>query len=149
MFSFLIKLIPSFMRKKTIEQHHKQKQSFFTKLVEDDNNFSTINFFLVAATIVGIFLLIVPIIGILVDVWFNHTVTVNLEGMAQYIIAVAGIFGAAGLTNAWTDYSYKKYNTNIFQNNGDQNVSQNTCGIDLNNDNNIDFRELHDDCRDA
>ena len=106
-------------------------------------------FFLVAATIVGIFLLIVPIIGILVDVWFNHTVTVNLEGMAQYIIAVAGIFGAAGLTNAWTDYSYKKYNTNIFQNNGDQNVPQNTCGIDLNNDNNIDFRELHDDCGDA
>lgn len=137
------------MRKKTIEKPHQHNQSFFTKLVEDDNNFSTINFFLVAATIVGILLLIVPIIGILVDVWFNHTITVNLEGMAQYIIAVAGIFGAAGLTNAWTDYSYRKYNTNIFQNNEGQNVHQNTYGIDLNNNNNIDFRELHDDCRDA
>jgi hypothetical protein len=90
------------------------KEGFWTNLVKDDNNFSTVNFFLVAATIVGIALLIVPIVAMCVDVYFNHTITINLSDMAAYIVAVAGIFGAAGLTNAWTEYSYQRYNTNIF-----------------------------------
>lgn len=120
MLKFVLKILPfSFMRK-TINKQSKmnkkeEKQNIFTSLVRDDNNFSTVNFFLVAATIVGICLLIVPIIGIMVDVYYNHTITINLDGMAQYIISVAGIFGAAGLTNAWTEYSYRKYNKNIFE----------------------------------
>ena len=48
----------------TVEQSKKavKKQSMFTKLVRDDNNFSTINLFLVATTFVGILLLIIPMI---------------------------------------------------------------------------------------
>ena len=119
MLKFVLKILPfSFMRK-TINQQSKmnkkeEKQNIFTSLVRDDNNFSTVNFFLVAATIVGIALLIVPIFAMCVDVYFNHTITINLSDMAAYIVAVAGIFGAAGLTNAWTEYSYQRYNTNIF-----------------------------------
>lgn len=111
------------------------KDSFFTNLVKDDNNFSTVNFFLVAATIVGIALLIVPIIAMCVDVYFNHTITINLSDMGAYIVAVAGIFGAAGLTNAWTEYSYQRYNKNIFSEQVDCNTEYESTSIEMNNDN--------------
>ena len=113
------------------------KDSFFTNLVKDDNNFSTVNFFLVAATIVGIALLIVPIIAMCVDVYFNHTITINLSDMGAYIVAVAGIFGAAGLTNAWTEYSYQRYNKNIFSEQVDCNTENESIPIEMNNDNDI------------
>lgn len=113
------------------------KDSFLTNLVKDDNNFSTVNFFLVAATIVGIALLIVPIIAMCVDVYFNHTITINLSDMAAYIVAVAGIFGAAGLTNAWTEYSYQRYNKNIFSEQVDCNKEYESTSTEMNNDNDI------------
>lgn len=113
------------------------KDSFFTNLVKDDNNFSTVNFFLVAATIVGIALLIVPIIAMCVDVYFNHTITINLSDMGAYIVAVAGIFGAAGLTNAWTEYSYQRYNKNIFSEQVDCNKEYESTSTEMNNDNDI------------
>lgn len=100
------------------------KEGFWTNLVKDDNNFSTVNFFLVAATVVGIMLLIMPMIAMGVDIYYNHTLTINLSDMGAYIVAVAGIFGAAGLTNAWTEYSYQRYNANIF--NGENPQKQNT-----------------------
>lgn len=90
------------------------KDGFWTNLVKDDNNFSTVNFFLIAAVIVGIIMLLVPMIGLCVDIYWNHTITVNMDALAAYIIAVAGVWGAAGITNAWTEYSYQKYNSNIF-----------------------------------
>lgn len=123
MFKTIIKFIPTiFMgsRGKHIKINSVNKQSkasndgFWTNLVKDDNNFSTVNFFLIAATIVGILLLIMPMVAMGVDIWFNHTLTINLSDMGSYIIAVAGIFGAAGITNAWTEYSYQKYHANIF-----------------------------------
>ena len=115
------------------------KDSFLTNLVKDDNNFSTVNFFLVAATIVGIALLIVPIIAMCVDVYFNHTITINLSDMGAYIVAVAGIFGAAGLTNAWTEYSYQRYNKNIFSEQVDCNTENESIPIEMNNDNDNDI----------
>lgn len=115
------------------------KDSFLTNLVKDDNNFSTVNFFLVAATIVGIALLIVPIIAMCVDVYFNHTITINLSDMGAYIVAVAGIFGAAGLTNAWTEYSYQRYNKNIFSEQIDCNTENESTSTEMNNDNDNDI----------
>lgn len=125
MFSKITKILPLisvYMRSHRIKKHKADvdqqslnKDGFWTNLVRDDNEFSTVNFFLVAATIVGIALLIVPIFAMGVDVYYNHTITINLSDMAAYIVAVAGIFGAAGLTNAWTEYSYQRYNKNIFE----------------------------------
>ena len=90
------------------------KRNFIMKLIDDDNNFSTANFFLVAMTIVGIVLLLVPVIGMSVDIFFNHTITINLSDLGTYILAVSGIFGVAGISNAWVEYSWNKYNANIF-----------------------------------
>lgn len=121
------------------QKNMNNKDSFLTNLVKDDNNFSTVNFFLVAATIVGIALLIVPIIAMCVDVYFNHTITINLSDMGAYIVAVAGIFGAAGLTNAWTEYSYQRYNKNIFSEQVDCNTEYESTSIEMNNDNDNDI----------
>ena len=84
--------------------------NYFSKLVKENNNVSALNFFLLATLFVGIILLIVPIVGMLVDIFFNHTMTINLSDMALYIGAVAGIFASGGLTSAWTEFSYSKYN---------------------------------------
>ena len=143
MLKTIIKIIPIIMGNRgnhscnNVNNNVNNKDSFLTNLVKDDNNFSTVNFFLVAATIVGIALLIVPIIAMCVDVYFNHTITINLSDMGAYIVAVAGIFGAAGLTNAWTEYSYQRYNKNIFSEQVDCNTENESTPIEMNNDNDI------------
>ena len=88
----------------------KNTDGFLTKLVKEDNNVSALNFFLIATLAVGVILLFIPIIGILVDIWFNHTITINLSDMALYVGAVAGIFAAGGLSSSWTEFAYSKYN---------------------------------------
>lgn len=90
------------------------KRSFVRKLIDDDTNVSAGNFFLVVMTIVGVVMLIVPVAGLVVDLFFNHTITVNLSDLASYVLAVTGIFGVAGLSNAWVEYSWNRYGQNIF-----------------------------------
>ena len=114
------------------ESKKKPEQGFFTKLIDDDNDFSTLNFFLIAMTFVGIMLLIVPMAGLIVDIIYNHTITINLSDLGTYILAVSGIFGVAGLSNAWSEYSWNKYGANIFNGEkpenrieGDQNITNN------------------------
>ena len=102
------------MCKRSKKNDNDSQRNFILKLIDDDNNFSTINFFLVAMTIVGIVMLLVPVIGLIVDIWFNHTITVNLSDLGSYILAVSGIFGVAGISNAWVEYSYNRYGANIF-----------------------------------
>ena len=59
--------------------------------------------------------------------------------MGAYIVAVAGIFGAAGLTNAWTEYSYQRYNKNIFSEQVDCNTEYESTSTEMNNDNDNDI----------
>ena len=96
-----------------------KEDSFFTKLIKEDTNVSMMNFFLIATLAVGVILLFVPVIGMLVDIWFNHTMTINLSDMALYIGAVAGIFAAGGLSSSWTEWAYSKYNVPIITENGE------------------------------
>lgn len=122
----------SFMKGNTDMGNDKKKQGFFLKLIDDDNDFSTLNFFLIAMTFVGIMLLVVPMGGLIVDIIYNHTITINLSDLGTYILAVSGIFGVAGLSNAWSEYSWNKYGANIFNGDkpdntveGDQNITNN------------------------
>lgn len=103
MFKKLLKLVPGLMKSK------KKKESFFDKLIKEDTNVSMMNFFLIATLAIGVILLFVPVVGMLVDIWFNHTMTINMSDMALYIGAVAGIFAAGGLSSSWTEWSYSKY----------------------------------------
>lgn len=83
--------------------------SYPNKLVKTDNNYSIVSFFLFMTTIVGIILLIVPIFALCIEVWFNHTITTDLTGMAAYITSVVGVFSSGGFTYAWSRWSTNKY----------------------------------------
>lgn len=96
--------LPFMRNKKT-----RKKDSYFNKLIKEDTNVSMMNFFLMMTLAIGSILLFVPVIGMLVDIWFNHTMTINLSDMAVYIGAVAGIFAAGGLSSSWTEWAYSKY----------------------------------------
>ena len=55
----------------------KVKDNFWTKLIKEDTNVSVMNFFLMCTLGVGVILLAIPAIAMIVDVWFNHTLTIN------------------------------------------------------------------------
>lgn len=89
------------------------KESFFMKLIKSNTGVSSKNFFLVCTTIIGTLLLLVLIGGMVVDIVFQHTITISMGEAAGFIGAVAGLFGAAGLTKAGSEWSENKflYNT--------------------------------------
>ena len=89
---------------------HKKQDGFWTKLVKEDTNVSVMNFFLMATLGVGVLLLFIPVVAMVVDLWYNHTLTINMSDLGMYIGAVAGIFAAGGLSSAWTEFAYSKYN---------------------------------------
>ena len=103
-------MITNFISTCTNKLMNKNKDSFWTKLVKEDTNVSVMNFFLMATLAVGVLLLFVPVVAMAVDVWFNHTLTINMSDLGMYIGAVAGIFAAGGLSSAWTEFAYSKYN---------------------------------------
>lgn len=106
MFKKILQFVPGIMSRK---KKSKKGDSFFNKLIKEDTNVSMMNFFLIATLAVGVILLFVPVVGMLVDIWFNHTMTINLSDMALYVGAVAGIFAAGGLSSSWTEFAYSKY----------------------------------------
>ena len=89
---------------------HKKQDGFWTKLVKEDTNVSVMNFFLMATLGVGVLLLFIPVVAMVGDLWYNHTLTINMSDLGMYIGAVAGIFAAGGLSSAWTEFAYSKYN---------------------------------------
>ena len=86
-----------------------EKKNFFYKLVRSNSGVSSKNFFLVCTTIVGVFMLVVLVAGFIVDMVYNHTITIDMNGAAIYIGAVASLFASAGITKAWSDASANKY----------------------------------------
>ena len=81
--------------------------TWFNKLIRNNSGLSSKNFFLVIVTLIGCILLIVPAVTLCVESFFNHTIATDLNGMAAYIGAVAGLFATAGITKAWSE-KYEK-----------------------------------------
>lgn len=92
------------------ETRTRSTDNYMNKLIKDDNNINVGNFFLVATTVVGLLLLLVPLFALCIEAWFNHTITTDLSGMASYIVAVCSIFTVGGLTHGWTSWSKNKFN---------------------------------------
>lgn len=92
------------------------KDNFFMKLIKSNTGVSSKNFFLVCTTIVGMVLLAVLIAGMIVDVIFNHTITISMSEAAYFIGAVGSLFAAAGLTKAGSEWSENKYIYNTHRN---------------------------------
>lgn len=91
------------------------KDNFFMKLIKSNTGVSSKNFFLVCTTIVGMIMLAVLIGGMIVDIIFQHTITISMSEAAAFIGAVASLFAAAGLTKAGSEWSENKYiyNTHV------------------------------------
>jgi len=80
---------------------------FISDIIRNNTGVSSKNFFLVAVTLIGFVLLIIPAIVLVVEIAFNHTIQSDLNGMAAYIGSVAGLFATAGITKAWSE-KYEK-----------------------------------------
>lgn len=76
---------------------------YIDKLIKNNTGVSSKNFFLVAATLIGLVLPLVPAILLIIEVCYNHTIQTDLNGLAAYIGAVAGVFASAGITKAWSE----------------------------------------------
>ena len=76
---------------------------YIDKLIKNNTGVSSKNFFLVTATLIGLVLLLVPAILLIIEVCYNHTIQTDLNGLAAYIGAVAGVFASAGITKAWSE----------------------------------------------
>ena len=96
----------------------RKKENYFIRATKEDNNINPIYLFLLVVLGIGILLLLVPVIGMCVDIWYNHTMTINLSDMGIYIGAVAAIFTGGGITGAITEYSYSKFNIKPLDENG-------------------------------
>ena len=87
--------------------------TWFNKLICNNTGVSSKNFFLVCVTLIGLLLLLVPVVILLIEVISNHTIKTDLNGLAAYIAAVAGIFASAGVTKAWSEVSENKKNNEV------------------------------------
>ena len=79
-------------------------------LNKNDTSVSSSSFYLVAVTIVGLLLLLVPMIVLVIEVIYNHTIQTDLSGMAAYIGSVAGLFATGGIVKGWISYHDSKTN---------------------------------------
>ena len=79
------------------------KDNIFTKLIKTNSGYSSKSFFLLAITIIGLILLIVPAFVLCIEAYYNHTIQTNLSDMAAYIASVAAIFASGGITKAWSE----------------------------------------------
>lgn len=79
-------------------------------LDKNDTTVSSSSFYLISVTIVGLLLLLVPMIVLVVEVIFNHTVQTDLNGMAAYIGSVAALFATGGIVKGWISYNDSKTN---------------------------------------
>lgn len=90
----------------------KKGEGLLSKLIRSNSGISSKNFFLVAVTIIGCILLIVPGVTLIIEVVFTHTIATDLTGMAAYIGAVASLFATAGITKAWSEKFERRSNSN-------------------------------------
>lgn len=93
----------------TIEDMKNKRVGLFRNLIRSNSGVSSKNFFLVCTTIVGVLMLVVLIAGFIIDMFYNHTITIDMHGASMYIGAVASLFASAGITKAWSDSSTHKY----------------------------------------
>ena len=75
----------------------------FTNLINNNTGVSSKNFFLIAITLIGAFLLIMLIISIIVDLIHNGKVTMSWADMGMFVGSVSTMFCAAGITKAWSE----------------------------------------------
>lgn len=96
---------------KIIDKKIEHNNGWWKRLLDkNDTSVSSSSFYLVSVTLVGLLLLFVPMIVLIVEVIYNHTVATDLNGMAAYIASVAGLFASGGIVKGWISYNDSKTN---------------------------------------
>ena len=89
----------------------KKRKTWLSRLFDmDDSTVSASTVFLFLTSFIALFLLLVPAIAMLIEVYFNHTIASDISGMAEYIAAVCGIFASGGILKGWTNYTNYRFN---------------------------------------
>ena len=92
-----------------IEEMKTKKCGLFRNLIKSNSGVSSKNFFLVCVTLVGILMLAILAAGFIVDIVYNHSITISMTDASYFIGAIASLFATAGITKAWSDSSTNKY----------------------------------------
>jgi len=83
------------------------KRGFFGRMLDKNDTSVALSSIIVLLLIgVGLLLLLVPMFILVIEAWYNHTITTDLNGMAAYIGAVTAIFVTAGSIKVgihWSD----------------------------------------------
>lgn len=89
------------------------KRSAMSRLFDmNDTTVSASTVFMIITSCIACLLLLVPIICLIVEVMYNHTISTDLSGMAAYIGASATVATSGGLVKGWSTWSNYKYNKN-------------------------------------
>lgn len=103
----IVKVFGEHINPKTMKE---KRKGWIARLVDmEDTTVSASTVFLLITSAIALILLLVPAIVMLVEVFYNHTITTDLSGMAEYIAAVAGIFASGGILKGWTNYSNYRF----------------------------------------
>lgn len=94
------------------EHNENKNMNIVKKFLSDDTKENIMYVFLAVAIIITLILLSIAGWGIICDILTHKMITTDMSGVASYIVAVAGIFSAAGACTAWSQWSYHKYNNN-------------------------------------
>ena len=90
---------------------NKKRKCWFARLFDmDDSSVSASTVFLFLTTLIALILLLVPAISLLVEIYYNHTISSDISGFAEYIAAVCGIFASGGILKGWTNYTNYRFN---------------------------------------
>ena len=94
---------------KIIDKKISIKNNWWKRLLDkNDTSVSSSSFYLISVTIIGLLLLLVPMIVLIIEIVFNHTIQTDLNGMAAYIGSVAGLFASGGIVKGWISYNDSK-----------------------------------------
>jgi len=110
--------IGKFMKKKT--------RGFWGNLVRTNTGVSSLNFYLIATTLVGIGLLATVVFAIIWEELHNNSMTSDISGWATFVGAVGTLFASAGIAKGWSNWSEQKFgkknetdNSNMEETDGD------------------------------
>lgn len=90
---------------------HNVNPGFWGSLVRTNTGVSSLNFYLIMTTLVGIALLGLVIFAVGWEVIHNNTVQSDISGWAQFVGAVATLFASAGIAKGWSNWSENKFNS--------------------------------------
>ena len=88
---------------------HIRRHGFWGSLIRTNTGVSSLNFYVIGTTIIGISLLATIQFSIVWEVIHNGLVSSDLSGWAALVGAITTLFASAGVAKSWSNWSEHKY----------------------------------------